>query len=92
MRQIQKIETAHGDQKYGEACRTVNEITGRKRVKEGQVAGKSPKERLHTWFTHFKNLLGNIPELEEPDEEIPSVLRILNSRMAHSQFRRVNDH
>ena len=33
VRQIQTIETAHGDQKYGEAWRTVNEITGRNRAK-----------------------------------------------------------
>ena len=37
VRQIQNIEAAHGCQKYGEAWRTVNEITRRKRAKEGQV-------------------------------------------------------
>ena len=37
VRQMQKIETGHGDQTYGEAWRTVNEITGRKRAKEGQI-------------------------------------------------------
>ena len=45
VRQIQKIETAHGDQKYGEAWRTVNEITGRKRANEGRVTGKNPEEK-----------------------------------------------
>ena len=76
--QIQNIEAAYGDQKYGKAWKTVNEITGRKRAKEGQVAGKSPEERVNTWFTHFKNLLGNPPEVEEPDEQIPNVFQDLD--------------
>jgi hypothetical protein len=38
VRQVQNIETAHGGQRYGEAWKAVNEITGRKRSKEGQVA------------------------------------------------------
>jgi hypothetical protein len=76
--QISNIETAHGSQKYGEAWRTVNNITGRKKAKEGQVTGSSPEERMNTWFTHFKNLLGNPPTVEEPDEVIPDVFVDLN--------------
>ncbi|XP_062577713.1 uncharacterized protein LOC134239565 [Saccostrea cucullata] len=71
--QIQGIETAHGEQRYGEAWKVVNEITGRKKAKEGQVAGNSPEERVSTWYTHFKNLLGNQPDVDEPEEEIPKV-------------------
>ena len=67
---IKNIEATHGAQQYGEAWRTVNEITGRKQSKEGQVAGASPQERVTTWFTHFKNLLGSPPEVDDPDEEI----------------------
>ena len=51
----------------------MNNITGRKKAKDGQVAGNSPEERVSTWFTHFKNLLGNPPEVDEPDEVIPNV-------------------
>ena len=68
---INRIEATHGEQQYGEAWKTVNEITGRKRAKEGQVAGSSPAERVTTWFTHFKKLLGEPPEVEDPDEDIP---------------------
>ena len=38
------IEKSHGEQQYGEALRVVNQITGRKKSKEGQVAGTSPEE------------------------------------------------
>ena len=70
----------------------VNDITGRKRAKEGQVAGKSPEERVSTWFTHFKNLLGNPPEVEAPDEEIPNVfedLEIKDGPFDMEEFRKV---
>ena len=48
----------------------VNEISGRKKAKEGQVSGKSPEERVKTWFTHFQRLLGEPPIVEHPDEEV----------------------
>ena len=50
--QIRTIEASHEAQKYGEAWKVVNEITGRKRAREGQVEGSSPEERVITWFTH----------------------------------------
>jgi len=53
---IQKLEELHGVQKYGEAWRVLNEMTGRKRTKEGQVNGSSPEERTNTWFTAFQEL------------------------------------
>jgi uncharacterized Ntn-hydrolase superfamily protein len=43
---IDSIEKSHGEQQYGEAWRVVNEITGRKRSKEGQVTGTSPEEPI----------------------------------------------
>ena len=70
---IRTIEQSHGDQQYGEAWRVVNDITGRKKSKEGQVAGTSPEERVATWFTHFKNLLGKPPVVADPDEDIPII-------------------
>ncbi|KAJ8346398.1 hypothetical protein SKAU_G00277990 [Synaphobranchus kaupii] len=55
-----------------------NEMSGRKRGKEGQVAGNSPEERMNTWFNHFRNLLGTHPTVEGAEEEIPAVLTHLN--------------
>ena len=48
-------------------------MTGRKKAKEGQVAGASPEERVATWFTHFKNLLGTVPSEENPEDDISPV-------------------
>ena len=58
MEKVQRVEAAQGEQQHGEAWRVINEMSGRKRSKEGQVAGHSPEERVITWFTHFQNLLG----------------------------------
>ena len=76
--QIRTIEASHEAQKYGGAWKVVNEITGRKRAKEGQVEGSSPEERVTTWFTHFKKLLSNPPEVEDLDEEIPNIFEDLD--------------
>ena len=79
-KQIQNVEAAYGAQKYGEAWKTVNEISGRKKSKEGHVAGSSPDERVNTWFSHFKKLLSEPPEVDDPDEEIPNIFEDLEIR------------
>ena len=91
-RQIQCIEAAHGEQRHRYAWKAVNSITGRKKSKEGQVAGNSPEERVTTWFTHFQKLLGSPPEVEDPDEEIPKVyegLNIIDDPFTMEEYRKV---
>ena len=73
MQKIEQIENAMDGQRFREAWKAVNELSGRKNAKDGQVAGESPEERINTWFTQFRKLLGNTPEVEEPDETIPAV-------------------
>jgi hypothetical protein len=68
-----RIQAAHGDGRYSEAWKVVNEMTERKKAKEGQVAGASPEERVATWFTHFKNLLGTVPSEENSEGDISPV-------------------
>jgi hypothetical protein len=75
---VGRIQHAHGVGQYGEAWRVINEVTGRKKSKEGQVEGASPEERVSTWFTHFQELLGTAPSVEDSEEEIPTVLSDLN--------------
>jgi hypothetical protein len=53
-------------------------MTGRKRAKEGHVSGNSPEERVDTWFTHFKKLLGETHTVEDPDEEILNIFEDLD--------------
>ena len=71
------MQAAQGEKQYGEAWRVINEMTGRKRAKEGQVEGHSPEERVATWFSHFQSLLGTSAEDEE-EENIPAFLQGLN--------------
>ena len=87
--QTRNIEEAFGAQQYhGEAWRVMNEISGRKKAKEGQVSGNSREERVTTWFTHFKKL----PSVEDPDEEIPTIfenLDINDEPFTLEEFRKV---
>ena len=53
--------------------KTINDITGRKGAKEGQVKGRSQQERLNNWYQAFKNLLGNPPVVSDEDEELEEV-------------------
>jgi hypothetical protein len=57
--QLQSIDAARAELRHRHAWKVVNSITGRKKSKEGQVAGNSPDERVNTWFTHFHKLLGS---------------------------------
>ena len=75
MQKSEQIENAMDVQRFREAWKTVNELSGRKNAKDSQVAGESPEERVNTWFTYFRKLLGNTPEVQEPDETIPAVFK-----------------
>lgn len=48
MRKVDQVQQAHGEGHYREAWNVINEITGRKKLKEGQMAGTSPEERVST--------------------------------------------
>ena len=87
--QTKVIESTYGSMQYGEAWRVVNQVSGRKRSKEGQVSGNSPEERVKTWFTHFQKLLGEPPSIDDPDEEISNIyeeLDINDGPMALDEF------
>ena len=71
------MQAAQGEHQYGEVWRVINEMTGRKRTKEGQVEGHSPEERVTTWSSHFQKLLGVTADAAE-EEEIPLVLQNLS--------------
>jgi hypothetical protein len=51
---IHRVENLPCNSRYGEAWTVINEITGRKKPKEEQVAGISPDKRVKTWYYHFK--------------------------------------
>ena len=92
MQKIEQIENAMDGQRFREAWKEVNELSERKNAKDGQVAGESPEKRVNTWFTHFRKLLGNTPEEEEPDETILAVyegLDIDDGPFTLDEFKRV---
>ncbi|KAJ8397433.1 hypothetical protein AAFF_G00439820 [Aldrovandia affinis] len=74
MEKVRRVEAAQGEQQYGESWRVINEMSGRKRSKEGQVAGCSPEERVTSWFTHFRDLLGTHPTVDGAEKVITAVL------------------
>ncbi|CAL8374698.1 unnamed protein product [Boreogadus saida] len=53
-------------------------MSGRKRPREEQLAGSRPGERVTSWFTHLRDLLGAHPTVEEAEMEIPAVLMNLD--------------
>ena len=78
MEKVKSVEEAHGNQQHSEAWRIINEISGRKKSKEGQVTGTSADERVSTWYSHFRHLLGSAPNVENEEEDIPDILTNLN--------------
>ena len=70
----------------------MNQVTGRKKTKEGQVSGNSPEERVAIWFSHFKNLLGSTQDVDDPDEVIPNLfedLEINDDLFTLEEYRKV---
>ena len=59
---IKQVENAHINCQHKAAWDLINEVSGRKTAKKGQIKGETQAERLDTWYTHFKQLLGN-PQL-----------------------------
>lgn len=78
MEKVRRVEAAHGAHQYGESWKVINEISERKKTKEGQVTGTCAEERVMTWFTHFKNLLGSDPVVEDADDDIPAIFANLD--------------
>ena len=76
---IRKVENAGEVSKHGESWKLINEISGRKTAKKGQLSGKGKEDRLKQWHTHFSNLFGKEPDVEgNPDEDIPLVFEALD--------------
>ena len=70
---IEMVEAAHVNSKHGLSWQIINEITGRRASQKGQIAGNTQTERIQSWYSHFQNLLGSPPIIENEDEEIPAI-------------------
>ena len=72
-RQIAEVEQADENRKYGLSWKLINDISGRKASQSVRIRGESAEKRVATWYSHFKNLLGNPPELLESNEPITPI-------------------
>ena len=54
------------------AWQTINEVSGRKSTAKAKLKAASQQERVKLWEQHFKNLLGNPPEIT--DEPITRII------------------
>ena len=61
------METAAERCKNKESWTVINEITGRRKGGGCQIKGNGPEERKKNWLSHFKDLLGKPPEVEDED-------------------------
>ena len=89
---IRRVENEYGGKRYGAAWKVINEITGRRKSKEGLVKGKTAQERVDVWFNYYSSLLGTEPDVESPDEDIPSVfgdLEISEEPFTTAEYARV---
>ena len=78
MEKVRKVGSVHGERQYRESWKVLNEMSGRKRPREEQLAGSRPGQRVTSWFTHLRDLLGAHPTVEEAEEEIPAGLMNLD--------------
>ena len=74
---INQIENAQHDNQYKLSWKLINEISGRKASRKGQIEGDTKEERTANWFKHFQGLLGNPPDIGGQDEEIDQILEEL---------------
>ena len=71
---IEKVENADDRSKHGESWNLIDQISGRKKGRQGIVNGKTKEERVSNWFKHFQTLLGKDPGNTEQVEDIEAVL------------------
>lgn len=62
---------------YYDACNVNNEDSGRNRSKMGHIPGSCPQERIKSWFNHFKDPLGFVPN-DSMEADISPVITGLN--------------
>ena len=72
-KKIHLVETNTWHNNNKESWNLVNEITGRKNSSCCLIDGVGPQERLGNWQSHFSNLLGQPPQVEDEDITINNI-------------------
>ena len=70
---IDKIRESVEARQSRKALQTINEVSRRKRTVKAKMRATSQQDRIHLWKQHFKNLLGNPPEVTH--EPITRIIR-----------------
>jgi hypothetical protein len=79
-RKIKQVEDVDINFQHKAAWDLINEVSGRKTARKGQIRGETQSDRLNAWYCHFKQLLGNPPVITEEDEVIEQVHQEFNMR------------
>ena len=72
---IKAIDDSHTNNQSSKGWGLVRELSGKNSSQPSQIAGETAEDRISSWYIHFKKLLGNLPVLEDQDEEIEPVSR-----------------
>ena len=72
-KQIREVEKLDAMQKARQSWSLINEISGRKKSSCAKISGKSAKDRVDKWQTHFKKLLGEPPPDFQVESDIPQM-------------------
>ena len=67
--QINKIRNLVEEKESRLAWQTINEVSGRKNISRSKLKAVRQEEWLQKWKEHFKNMLGDIPEITDKPTE-----------------------
>ena len=73
LQKVTQIQQANDNYKYGLSWKLINDISGRKATQTARIHGENSTDRINTWYTHFKNLLGKPPEQFEDNGLLPTI-------------------
>ena len=64
---IDEITSTVTNKKSATAWKTINEISGRKSTNKAKIKATDNQDRIQKWQDHFKELLGNQPDISDHD-------------------------
>ena len=70
---IDQIDKAQNEHSYNQSWKLINEISGRRAGKKGQIEGNTQEERVNSWYKHFSNLLGNPPVIKGNENDVTTI-------------------
>ena len=75
---ISEIDKAQHENKYKLSWKLINEISGRRSSRKGQIEGNTKEERINSWYTHFQWFLGNPPQIQGNVDDVAQIFDAQN--------------